>query len=205
MMTLDGVTKKKPAEQQAAAELVRLAQEQGLSLTGPDGLLNAADQGGARDRARRGDGPSTWAMRNTTRRAWRRAIPATAARAKTVLTESGRGGDRSAHATPTARFEPQIVKKRQRRLTGVDEMVMSLSAKGLTHRRDLRALRRGLRRHGVEGDDHQDHRQGDRGDDRMGSATPGFGADSSNRCESVKCVLTFPSLQKFGRSLVVQA
>ena len=27
------------AEQQAAAELVRLAMEQGLSLTGPDGLL----------------------------------------------------------------------------------------------------------------------------------------------------------------------
>src|SRR3954471_23908877 len=43
MTTLDGVTKKKPAEQsaeqRAAAELVRLAQEQGLSLTGPDGLL----------------------------------------------------------------------------------------------------------------------------------------------------------------------
>jgi hypothetical protein len=41
--TLDGVTKKKAAEQsaeqRAAVELVRLAQEQGLSLTGPDGLL----------------------------------------------------------------------------------------------------------------------------------------------------------------------
>jgi hypothetical protein len=35
--------RKKPVEesveQQAAAELVRLAKEQGLSLTGPDGLL----------------------------------------------------------------------------------------------------------------------------------------------------------------------
>ena len=30
-------------------------------------------------------------------------------------------------------FEPAIVKKRQRRLTGVEEMVLSLSAKGLTH------------------------------------------------------------------------
>jgi hypothetical protein len=42
MTTLDDVVKKKPAEQSAeaaAAELVRLAQEQGLSLTGPDGLL----------------------------------------------------------------------------------------------------------------------------------------------------------------------
>src|SRR4051795_8027422 len=41
--TLNDVVTKKPversAEQQAAAELVRLAQEQGLSLTGPDGLL----------------------------------------------------------------------------------------------------------------------------------------------------------------------
>jgi hypothetical protein len=39
MTTLDGVTKKKPAEQsaeaQAAAELLRLAQEQRLSLTVP--------------------------------------------------------------------------------------------------------------------------------------------------------------------------
>ena len=41
--TLDGVAKRKDAEQSAeahaAAELVRLAKEQGLSLTGPDGLL----------------------------------------------------------------------------------------------------------------------------------------------------------------------
>src|ERR1700744_3329675 len=40
--TLESVTKKKPepsAEQVAAQELVRRAREQGLSLTGPDGLL----------------------------------------------------------------------------------------------------------------------------------------------------------------------
>ncbi|GHC90136.1 hypothetical protein GCM10010349_78300 [Streptomyces flavofungini] len=30
-------------------------------------------------------------------------------------------------------FEPQSVRKRQRRLTGVDEMALPLSAKGLTH------------------------------------------------------------------------
>src|SRR3954454_20217973 len=42
MTTLDAVAKKKPepsAEELAARELVRLAREQGLSLTGPDGLL----------------------------------------------------------------------------------------------------------------------------------------------------------------------
>ncbi len=41
--TLETMTKKKrapTAEQQAAEELVRRAREQGLSLTGPDGLLN---------------------------------------------------------------------------------------------------------------------------------------------------------------------
>lgn len=32
-----------------------------------------------------------------------------------------------------ASFEPKIVAKRQRRLSGVDELVISLSAKGLTH------------------------------------------------------------------------
>ena len=41
--TLNGVTKKKTDEQSAealaAVELVRLAKEQGLSLTGPEGLL----------------------------------------------------------------------------------------------------------------------------------------------------------------------
>jgi len=40
--TLSDMTKKKPdpsAEETAAKELVRLAKEQGLSLTGPDGLL----------------------------------------------------------------------------------------------------------------------------------------------------------------------
>ena len=41
--TLNDVSRKKPvedsAEQRAAVELVRLAKEQGLSLTGPDGLL----------------------------------------------------------------------------------------------------------------------------------------------------------------------
>ncbi|MBY8861212.1 IS256 family transposase, partial [Nocardia sp. CA2R105] len=44
MTTLDAVTRKKEpveasAETLAAQELVRMAKEQGLSLTGPDGLL----------------------------------------------------------------------------------------------------------------------------------------------------------------------
>ena len=53
-------------------------------------------------------------------------------RGKTLLTEAGpveicvpRDRDGS--------FEPRLVAKRQRRLSGVDDLVISLSAKGLTH------------------------------------------------------------------------
>ncbi|MEW2051923.1 transposase, partial [Streptomyces sp. NPDC005476] len=53
-------------------------------------------------------------------------------RAKTVLTDVGPVEVRVPRDV-AGTFEPQIVKKRQRRLTGVDEMVLSLSAKGLTH------------------------------------------------------------------------
>src|SRR3954471_6352264 len=52
-------------------------------------------------------------------------------RSKTVLTEVGP----VELAVPRDRdgsFEPQLVRKRQRRLTGVEDMVISLSAKGLT-------------------------------------------------------------------------
>src|SRR5215475_2960834 len=53
-------------------------------------------------------------------------------RAKTVLTDSG-PVEISVPRDRDSSFEPKIVAKRQRRLTGVDEMVISLSAKGLTH------------------------------------------------------------------------
>ncbi len=58
MTTLDVVPKKKPepsAEETAAKELVRLAREQGLSLTGPDGLLKQFTKSRAGDGAERGD------------------------------------------------------------------------------------------------------------------------------------------------------
>ena len=52
-------------------------------------------------------------------------------RSKTVLTEVGPVGIEVPRDRDGS-FEPKIVAKRQRRLTGVDEMVISLSAKGLT-------------------------------------------------------------------------
>jgi transposase-like protein len=135
MTTLDGVTKKKQveqsAEQQAAAELVRLAQEQGLSLTGPDGLLKQltktvletalneemTEHLGYEKHDPAGAG--TGNIRNGTR-------------AKTVLTDTTGQVEIDVPRDRAATFEPQIVKKRQRRLSGVDEVVLSLYAKGLT-------------------------------------------------------------------------
>jgi transposase-like protein len=134
--TLDAVTKKKPrpepsAEQRAAEELVARAREQGLSLTGPDGLLKqltkqvletALDQELTEHLGHEKNGPAgneTGNVRNGTR-------------PKTVLTEASGQVGIEVPRDRAGTFEPQIVKKRQRRLTGVDEIVLSLYAKGLT-------------------------------------------------------------------------
>jgi putative transposase len=53
-------------------------------------------------------------------------------RAKTVVTEAG-PVEISVPRDRDSSFEPKIVAKRQRRLAGVEDMVISLSAKGLTH------------------------------------------------------------------------
>jgi putative transposase len=53
------------------------------------------------------------------------------ARAKTVLTDVG-PVEITVPRDREGSFEPQIVKKHQRRLSGVEDMVLSLSAKGLT-------------------------------------------------------------------------
>ena len=133
--TLVDVTKRKPveqsAEQQAAAELVRMAKAQGLSLTGPDGLLKQltktvletalneemTEHLGYEKHDPAGAGSGN--IRNGTR-------------AKTVLTEATGHVDIDVPRDRAGTFEPQIVKKRQRRLSGVDEVVLSLYAKGLT-------------------------------------------------------------------------
>ena len=136
MTTLEIVPKKnKPepsAEELAAKELVRLAREQGLSLTGPDGLLKqftksvletALNEEMAEhlghEKYRAAPDRDSANVRNGTR-------------PKTVLTEATGQVEIDVPRDRNGSFEPQIVKKRQRRLTGVDEIVLSLYAKGLT-------------------------------------------------------------------------
>lgn len=117
-------------QRQLAEQLLAQAKEQGVELVGPNGLLNqltknvletALDAEMAEhlgyekhDPAGRGSGNS----RNGTR-------------AKTVLTEIGPVEIEVPRDTNSS-FEPEIGKKRQRRLTGIDEIVLSLTAKGLT-------------------------------------------------------------------------
>jgi Transposase, Mutator family len=133
--TLDGVTRKKDkpeptAEQEVAEELVRRAREQGLSLTGPGGLLKqltktvletALNQELTEHlgHEKHGQLAEPGNIRNGTR-------------SKTVLTEATGQVQIEVPRDRAGTFEPQIVRKRQRRLTGVDEMVLSLYAKGLT-------------------------------------------------------------------------
>jgi transposase-like protein len=119
------------AEQQVAAELVRQARDRGLSLTGPDGLLKQltktvieaalaeemTDHLGYEKHDPAGAG--TGNIRNGTR-------------AKTVLTEASGEVEIEVPRDRAGTFDPVIVKKRQRRLEGVDQVVLSLYAKGLT-------------------------------------------------------------------------
>src|SRR3954449_7055580 len=134
--TLDDVTpaKKKPeptAEQAAAVELVRLAKEQGLSLTGPDGLLKQLTKTVLE---------TSLNEEMTEHLGYEKHDPAGAgtgnirngSRGKTVLTEHSGPVEIEVPRDRASTFEPQIVKKRQRRLSGVDEVVLSLYAKGLT-------------------------------------------------------------------------
>jgi putative transposase len=53
-------------------------------------------------------------------------------RAKTVLTDTGPVELRVPRDRDSS-FDPKLVAKRQRRLSGVDDLVISVSAKGLTH------------------------------------------------------------------------
>jgi len=125
-----------PAEPSAeelaiARELVRSARARGVAMTGPGGMLKAltktvietaldeeiTDHLGyePHDPTGRGSGNS----RNGTR-------------AKTVLTDNVGPVTVAVPRDRDGSFDPVIVRKRQRRLGGVDTIVLSLVAKGLT-------------------------------------------------------------------------
>jgi putative transposase len=119
------------AEEQLLRELTERARAGGLKLTGEGGLLGkltkmvieGALEGEMDDHLGYSkhdpEGRNSGNSRN-------------GHRAKTVITEAG-PVEISVPRDRDSSFEPKIVAKRQRRLTGVEDMVISLSAKGLTH------------------------------------------------------------------------
>src|SRR6188508_586593 len=119
------------ADEQVLRELTERARAGGMKLTGEGGLLGkltkmvveGALEGELDDHLGYGkhdpEGRDGGNSRN-------------GRRAKTVITDAG-PVEISVPRDRDSSFEPKIVAKRQRRLTGVDEMVISLSAKGLTH------------------------------------------------------------------------
>ncbi|WP_232006007.1 transposase [Mycobacterium sp. 852013-50091_SCH5140682] len=129
------MAKRKPsdasAEAQTAGELVRLAQEQGLSLTGADGLLKHLSKTVLETALKE---------EMTEHLGYEKHDPAGAGtgnirhgtRTKTVLIDTTGAVELDVPRDRAATFEPQIVKKRQHRLSGVDEVVLSLYAKDPT-------------------------------------------------------------------------
>jgi putative transposase len=119
------------AEEQLLRELTERARAGGLKLTGEGGLpgnltkmvVEGALEGEMDDHL--GYGKHDPAGRNS-------GNSRNGHRSKTVLTEAG-PVDISVPRDRESSFEPKIVAKRQRRLTGIEDMVISLSAKWLTH------------------------------------------------------------------------
>ncbi len=108
------------------------ASAQGLSVDGEGGLLSELTRLVLESALEGARSPTTSATTNTPRAPLRTATPATGTRTKTVLTKAGPvtiGVPRDRAGT----FEPTIVAKRQRRLGSIEDIVLSLSARGMTH------------------------------------------------------------------------
>ncbi len=125
---IDPVTGEIIDQQQIAEQLLAQAREQGVSLVGPGGLLGGLTKT-VLETALEAEMTEHLGYEKHAVTTSENARNGT--RSKTVLTEIGpveievpRDRDGS--------FEPKIVRKRQRRLDGIDEIVLSLTARGLT-------------------------------------------------------------------------
>jgi len=120
-----------PEELAAIAGLVRKAREQGIAVTGPGGLLKALTKTVIETALEEemvdhlGYDKHDPVGRN-------RANSRNGRRAKTVVTDNCGEVEIEVPRDREGSFEPQLVAKRQRRLSDVDAMVISLFAKGLT-------------------------------------------------------------------------
>jgi len=131
--TLGEVTaKKRPtpsAEEAAALELVRMAKEKGLSLTGPHGLLKEITKSVLETALNEEMTEHLGHEKHRAPEARDSSNVRNGSRPKTVLTSTTGPVQIEVPRDRDGTFESVIVKKRQRRLTDVDEVVLSLSAR----------------------------------------------------------------------------
>nr|WP_280763777.1 IS256 family transposase [Prescottella agglutinans] len=116
--------------QELAQQLLAQAKADGVELVGPNGLLNQLTAN-VLETALEAEMDEHLGYEKHQVEGRGSGNSRNGRRAKTVLTEIGPVQVQVPRDTDSS-FDPQIVKKRQRRLTGVDEIVLSLSAKGLT-------------------------------------------------------------------------
>lgn len=119
------------AERAAVRELVKAARARGEDLTGPDGLLKAITkqviEAALEEEMTEHVGYDKHAVEGRNGGNSRNGI-----RSKTVLTDNAGPVEVEVPRDREGSFEPVIVKKRQRRLSDVDAVVLSLYARGLT-------------------------------------------------------------------------
>lgn len=125
-------TKARSAEQEAALELVRMAKEKGLNLTGPNGLLKQFTKTVLETALDEEMTEHLGRVKHEKTKDGRAANSRNGTTVKTVTTDSVGPVTIEVPRDRDGSFEPVIVKKRQRRLSGVDEVVLSLYARGLT-------------------------------------------------------------------------
>src|SRR5690348_1504773 len=119
-------------EQAAAAAMVAEARQRGLELTGPDGLLKLFTKNVLETALNEEITEHLGHEKNQAEPGRQTANVRNGARAKTVISDAVGEVRIDVPRDREGTFEPQIVKKRQRRLTEVDEIVLSLYAKGMT-------------------------------------------------------------------------
>ena len=124
-VTLDGDEK-----QALAQQLVAQAKAAGIDLVGPDGLLTGLTKQ-VLETALDVELTEHLGYPPGERAAKTGSNERNGTRSKTVLTEIG-PVELDVPRDRDGSFEPTIVRKRQRRLNGVDELVLSLTARGLT-------------------------------------------------------------------------
>jgi putative transposase len=119
-------------EQAAAAAMVAEAKARGLALTGPDGLLKLFTKNVLETALNEEMTEHLGHEKNRVEPERESRNVRNGSRSKTVLSDAAGEVEINVPRDRESTFEPQIVKKRQRRLTDVDEIVLSLYAKGMT-------------------------------------------------------------------------